>query len=76
MIRLTSRKFLVTVSTVAGLVAAKHYAEAAAVASAFIIGEAHIDAQAAKAQGAITNVASAVKTAADAALELDTAHAG
>lgn len=43
--RFSSRKFLVTVSAVAGLLASKNYTEAAGVAIAYVLGEAHIDAK-------------------------------
>ena len=42
-VRFTSPKFLLAVSAVAALLANKQYAEAAGVASAFILGEAGID---------------------------------
>lgn len=52
--KLTSRKFLVTIGTVIGLIGAKQHTEAAALAAAYVLGEAHIDAK---------DVASASRTA-------------
>lgn len=44
-VRFSSRKFLVTVSTVTGLLATKNYTEAAGVVAAYVLGQAHIDAK-------------------------------
>jgi hypothetical protein len=42
--KLTSRKFLVAVGTALGLLSQHQYAAAAAVASVYILAEAHVDA--------------------------------
>lgn len=59
MIRFTSRKFLLSLSTIAALLAAKQYAEAAGVASAYVLGEAGID---------VASVVKEVRKGADAAV--------
>jgi len=61
--RFSSRKFLVTVSAVTGLLASKNYVEAAGVAIAYVLGEAHIDAK--SVAGTVQNISLAVQKAAD-----------
>ena len=46
--KLVSRKLIVTISTVAGLIASKAYAEAAGVAAAYVVAQGYVDSKTAK----------------------------
>lgn len=48
LVRFTSRKFMVTLAAVFGAMGAKQYMAAAAAAAAYVLGEAHVDAKAAR----------------------------